>query len=60
MIVVCGDIQMINVAVTSRHIWELLGNYLVFTIVMVIYHYVKRICRILVTLNFMYNIYDNE
>ena len=25
------------------HIWELLGNYPVFTMVMVIYHYVERI-----------------
>ena len=29
--------------------WELPGNYLVFTVVMVIYHYVERIWRILVT-----------
>ena len=28
--------------------------------VMAIYHYVERICRILVTPNFSYNIYDHE
>ena len=27
---------------------------------MVIYHYIERILRILVTPNFSYNIYDNE
>ena len=32
--------------------WELPGNYPVFTIVMVIYHYIERIWTILVTLNF--------
>ena len=32
-----------------RHRWELPGNYAVFTVVMVIYHYVERIWRILVT-----------
>ena len=42
------------------HIWDLPGNYPIFNIVMVIYHYVERIWRILVTLNFLYNIYDNE
>ena len=31
------------------HIWELPGNYPFFTVVMVIYHYVERIWRILVT-----------
>ena len=40
------------------------GNYqvinLFFTMVMVIYHYVERIWGILVTPNFLYNIYDNE
>ena len=33
----------------QRHRWELPGNYPVFTVVMVIYHYVERIWRILVT-----------
>ena len=42
------------------HIWELLGNYPVLTVVMVIYHYVDRIWRILVTPDFLYNIYDHE
>ena len=32
-----------------HHRWELPGNYPVFTVVMVIYHYVERIWRILVT-----------
>ena len=40
------------------HRWELPGNYPVFTVVMVIYHYVERIWRILVTPIFTYNIYD--
>ena len=34
------------------HRWELPGNYPVFTVVMVIYHYVEIIWRILVTPNF--------
>ena len=34
---------------TVIHRWELPGNYPVFTVVMVIYHYVERIWRILVT-----------
>ena len=32
-----------------QHRWELPGNYPVFAMVMVIYHYVERIWRILVT-----------
>ena len=40
--------------------WELPIDYPVFTVVMVIYHYVDRIWRIRVTLNFPYNIYDHE
>ena len=28
--------------------------------VIIIYHYVERICRIIVTPNFLYNIYDHE
>ena len=42
-----------------HHIWELPGNYPVFPVVMVIYHYVERIWRILVTNNFLYNIYNH-
>ena len=34
---------------SSRHRWELTWNYPVFTVVMVIYHYIERIWRILVT-----------
>ena len=34
------------------HRWELPGNYPVFTVVMVIYHYFERIWRILVTPDF--------
>ena len=41
------------------HIWELPGNYPVFTVAMVMYHYVERIRRILVTPIFKYNIYDH-
>ena len=39
------------------HRWELPGNYPVFTVVMLIYHYVERIWRIIVTPNLLYNIY---
>ena len=42
-----------------QHRWELPGNYPVFTVVMVIYHYVERIWRILVTPIFLYKIYDH-
>ena len=31
------------------HIWELPGKYPIFTVVMVIYHYIERIWKILVT-----------
>ena len=41
------------------HRWELPGSYPVFTVVMVIYHYVERIWRILVTPILIYNIYDH-
>ena len=34
------------------HRWELPGNYPVFTVVMVIYHYVERICTFLLPLFF--------
>ena len=33
----------------DKHRWELPGNYPVLTVVMVIYHYVERIWRILIT-----------
>ena len=36
----------------EQHRWELPGNYPVFTVVMVIYHYVERMWRIIVTLIF--------
>ena len=44
----------------DNHRWELPGNYPIFTAVMVIYHCVDRIWRILITPNFLYNIYDHE
>ena len=43
-----------------NHRGELLVNCPVFTVVIVIYHDVKRIWIILVTPDFLYNIYDNE
>ena len=42
-----------------NHVWEFPGNYHVFTVVMLIYHCVERIWRILVTPIFIYNIYDH-
>ena len=45
---------------SSHHWWELPGKYPFFTVVMVIYHYVERTWRILVTPDFLYNIYDHE
>ena len=42
------------------HRWKLPGNYPVFTVVMVIYHYVEIIWRIIVTPNFLYNINNHE
>ena len=44
----------------SRHRWELPDNYLFFNGVMVIYHCVERIWIILVTPDFLYNIYNHE
>ena len=38
------------------HVWELPGNYPVFTMVMVIYHYADRIWRILVTRFFVQHV----
>ena len=40
--------------------WEFLGTYPVFTMVMVIYHYVERILKIVVTANVLYNIYNHK
>ena len=40
--------------------WELPGNYPVFTMLMVIYHYVERIGELLLPPIFLYNIYGNE
>ena len=40
--------------------WGILGNYPVFTTLMVIYHYVEKIWRISVAPDFPYNIYDHE
>ena len=48
------------IAASWRHIWELSVNYPVFTMVLVIYHYIERIWRILVTPYILYNIYDHE
>ena len=60
-----GERRAENIAATiategiEYHRWELPGNYPVFTVVMVIYHYVERFWRILVTPVFKYNIYDH-
>ena len=43
---------------SGDHRWEVPGNYPVFTVVMVIYHYIERIWRILVTPYSLYNIYN--
>ena len=48
--------QILSLSPSSNHKWELPGNYPVFAMVMVIYHYVERSCRILVNPNFLYNI----
>ena len=44
----------------ENHRWELPGKYPVFTVVMVIYHYVERIWRIIITPISLYNTYDHE
>ena len=44
----------------ARHRWELPGNYPIFIMVKVIYHHVERFWRILLTPNFLYNIYAHE
>ena len=51
-----GDYMTVSV---NYQRWELPGNYPVFNVVMVIYHYVEIIWRILVTPIFLYNIYDH-
>ena len=38
-----------TISSSSKHRWEFPRNYPVFTVVMVIYHYVERIWRILIT-----------
>ena len=58
IIVTTGKL-MIDFEGGGGHRWELPGNYPVFTVVMVIYHYVERIWRILVTPILIYNIYDH-
>ena len=45
---------------SMRHRWELPCNYPVFSVEMIIYHYVKIIWRIIVTPIVSYNIYENE
>ena len=39
-------------SLSLSHTWEFPGNYPVFAVVMVIYHYVERIRRIIVASNF--------
>ena len=43
-----------------EHRWELPGNYPVFAMVMLIYHYVERIREFSLPPIFSYNINDNE
>ena len=52
--------QNTNDNACPAHRWKLPGNYPVFVVVMVIYHYVERIWRILFTPVFLYNIYVHE
>ena len=47
-------------ACTFLHRWELPVNYPVFSLVMVICHYLERIWRIVLTPNFLYDIYNHE
>ena len=51
-----STLMHIMLVLSDKHRWELPGNYPVFTVVMVIYHYVERIWRILVTPILIYNI----
>ena len=53
---VCRIHSYVHMYTYSLHRWELPGNSPVFTMLMVIYHYVERIWRILVTPDFSYNI----
>ena len=48
-----------TVPACEDHRWELPGNYPVFTVVIIIYHYVERIWGGLITPNFLYNIYNH-
>ena len=43
---------------TDQHRWELLGNYSVFTVVMVIYRYVDRIGELLLPPIISYIVYN--
>ena len=43
----------------TNHRWKLTGNLPVLSVVMAIYHYIEIIWRILVTPNFLYNIFNN-
>ena len=45
--------EKVHVDRGKMHRWELPGNYPVFTVVMVIYHYVERIWKILVSPHFL-------
>ena len=58
--ILCRDTTEVGGGGIGQHIWELPGNYPVLTVVMIIYHYIERIWRILVTPDFLYNIYDHE
>ena len=44
----------------ALHGGHLMVTYPIFAVVMVIYHYIERIWRILITPNFFYDIYDRE
>ena len=56
----CTIIYPYDLGGTTTHIWELPVKYPIFTMVMVIHHYVERIWRIIDIPNFLYNIYDHE
>ena len=53
--IVCTVFLMISIASLSGHRWEFSGN-TIFTLAMVIYHYVEKIWRIIVTPNYLHNI----
>ena len=44
----------------GMHRWSLLGNHPFLTVVMLIYHYLEVMWRIVITTNFLYNIYNHE